>query len=219
MPEQMAWCDVPVVVSKLHLGRGGSKYVGVLAIICGDGVCRVLLLPAPSLPRSDSDPSCEAPIVTSRTLRRFTLTAPVPTAGGRDWLTSVAWQPSLASPQKEEEGSGSAQGESVRIACGLSSGGVLVWSLPLRHFWEDEEATGASPALFSAPMCRSLSPSLSLRDLLLRRPGAAAKCAVTTLQFCPYNPHLLLCAGYEGTIKVGVCRCVAACSCTCACAH
>ena len=84
--------------------------------------------------------------------------------------------------------------ETLRIACGLSSGGILLWDLPLAHLYDQRRA---------APLrSRPLPPCASLHDLSLAQPATPSRCAVSCLQFCPYNPRLLLQGGYDGALKV-----------------
>lgn len=235
---QVAWCSSPTVLSRLQAqatsgtgtgGAGGGDYIGLLAVICGDGVCRVFLLPAlppvTAAAAAGDGVGVDVPVISSHYLCRFELKAPmIPAAPGQEdssvQLTSVAWQPYVppapASPlvrtssacdsntKKSDENEPIRAGaetetetetETVRIACGLSSGGILVWDLPLAHLCR--LSGPAAPLLWRPPF-----PCTRLHDLSLRQPAAPSRCTVTCLQYCPYNPRLLLQGGYDHTLKV-----------------
>ena len=185
----MSWCQSPRVLSRLQsqdtpaTTPGDRGYIGVLAVICGDGTCRIMLLPELENQRRDV---LDTPVLFSRSLSCFELRVP-PTSSTsshrRCDLTSVAWQ---GNDHKE---STKIKNCNVRIACGLSDGGILVWDLPF-----DQLVDGAK--------CQYPVPSFQIYDLSLPQSALASSCAVNSVQFCPYNPNILLSGGYDNTVKV-----------------
>lgn len=87
----------------------GIQALGMLAVVCGDGTCRVLVLPA-SLGSDSSTADCELPVLAESEVCRWSLRMP-PLKHGEDRvaITCVCWQ------------------SSGRLVCGTASGHVTIW--------------------------------------------------------------------------------------------
>lgn len=183
-----------------------SGYIGLAAVICGDGRCRIFLLPEKSRTNTDDCSTNDIPVLLADSLHRYELMAPDSYGSHSDdvraVLTSVAWQPYVApaAGMNGDVSDCSTANYTVRVVCGTSFGGVLVWDLPLCHLTGHQHT--AVETVSPSSRCCSPVPTLSFHDLSLRAPSFAAKAAIVAVKFCPYNPNLILCGGYGCTIKV-----------------
>lgn len=187
---------MPAVLSRLQ----ESEHAGLLAVVCGDGSCRVMLIPGAVSAAAAEERECgeNAPVVPSKALYRYELRD---ISHAESAVTAVAWQcPTRDAEQRGTQDMLESEG-TVRIACGLSSGAILVWDLPLDHLCG---RTAADSPLH----CLIPPPPLTLVDMTIRNSSSAARCAVSCLRFCPYNPRLLLSGGHDEMIKVRADGCV-----------
>ena len=181
-------------------GEGEVDVVlGLLGVLCGDGVCRVLLMPTPAALGIDDATSTEADVPSAAAARGGINAAPLISASRLhrwelglhgDMVTCLAW--GLVS-------------RPYVVACGMSSGRIALWDLT--KFVAESQGTTPVPrpsAGDALPRCTSFSPHWQLVDLRhYEGPDLhAAKTAVRSIVFCPYSADVLCTGGHDGVVKV-----------------
>ena len=178
----LSWRDADLVVD---CDGGGSRRFGVLAVVCGDGSCLILVLPKDDLTsrsvsvrekglskqpltRSSSGGGAGARVVSLKSVCRYELRCQAA-------VTSVTWSP--MTPQ---------------VCCGLSDGSLALWTLSPQQLAANEPLTPLRPG----PTARFCDTSHSDSE--------PCHCAVKTVQFCPFSsqPDLLLATGYDSDLTV-----------------
>ena len=82
----------------------------MLAVVCGDGSCKVLVLPTSADPDQQDRPASGIPVIDEKQLCRFTLLMPTLSPNtDRVLITCAEWQ------------------TAGRLVCGTASGHVTTW--------------------------------------------------------------------------------------------
>jgi WD40 repeat protein len=175
-------------------GGEDDLVLGLLGVVCGDGKCRVILIPTPSSLRTQDTASgnvesnnilSNTPLISVTHLQRWELQL----AG--DMVTSLAWG-HISKP--------------YIVACGLASGKIVLWDL-LRcsSFTENvpDTPTPVSSDMSFRPYASS-SPHWQFVDLSLYEGGMRRpeRTAVRSLVFSPDCNDVFCSGGHDGVVKV-----------------
>ena len=146
--------------------------LGVLAVVCGDGACLVLVLPRLPLASNSSDLN-EVSVLSESSVCRAVLSLE------EDMITCINWNPH----------------EPFELICGTLSGLICIWSLSAYLEESSSSASvGPSPVLLTSPDSTLCDPEVD----------TSTPCfgAITSVQVCPHDQHLLLSGGCDGNLKV-----------------
>ena len=175
--------------SKGESAMGGRGLLGVLAVVCGDGSCLILVLPVPDTDHTPSRSSgvetvrlgdaMSVPVLSERSVCRFVLTVPTgfdPTAGsGSGGLVEVHLDDSSSSSKRENESDDlisilsvawNAQ-KPLQLCCGLLNGNVAVFDLE-PYLLGDARTTSTTPSGYntgSVCTANSINPSSGVMDV------------------------------------------------------
>lgn len=176
---QMAWCPVLLSSGAASAADDDDTFtsadaLGVLAVVCGDGSCLVLVLPRLthlSSSSTDSTDLDEVPVLAETSVCRVEISQP------GDMVSSLCWNPH----------------KPFELMCGMMSGVIGIYSLT-PYLTSTLDGDGVATVQLTMPDACLCDPEVD----------TATPCygAITTLQMCPYRDNWLLSGGCDGNLKV-----------------
>ena len=157
--------------------------IGRLAVVNGDGSCLILQLPSVNNVKfsgnssSNSSSSVSAqkivPVLQLQSLLVIEVAIPDLMAHCVDWNPLIPTQ----------------------FCCGMSDGSVTMWDL--RECTPNKTCGPVNARNTAREAVVATTPFIHLVDLQHTDPGTPSFSAVRTVQYCPYEPQLILAAGHD----------------------